>query len=351
MSSALSPIPAQAMVEFLVGLLNTPSPTGYHLEAMNYCETAFSALPLPGLIVQRTRKGALLLTLPGLRDDAPRGLTAHADTLGLMVKEIKPNGRLRTTQVGSYMWTAVEFETVTIRTFDDRRYRGTVLPANPSTHVNRDVATAQRTDVNMEVRLDERTASAADTRALGIEVGDFIFLDPRVEVLPSGFIRSRHLDDKAGVACLYGALRALPEGFVPAQTTHILIANYEEVGHGGSAGLPPLDELLVIDMAAIGDGQASSEYQCSLCVKDSSGPYHYEMNTLLRQLAAAHGIALAVDTYPFYSSDGSAYWRAGGAGITGLIGPGVDASHAYERTHVAALHDTAALIGHYLLRP
>ncbi|MGQ9909344.1 MAG: M42 family metallopeptidase [Candidatus Flexifilum sp.] len=350
MSTALNPIPLQPMVDFLVGLLNTPSPTGYHTEAINYCETAFSALPLPGLMVMRTRKGALLITLPGQRSDAPRALTAHIDTLGLMVRDIKPNGRLRTTQIGGYMWPAVEFETVTIRTFDDRRYRGTVLPTNPSTHVNREIATAQRTEALMEVRIDARTTSAGETRALGIEVGDFIFLDPRVEVLPNGFIRSRHLDDKAGVACIYGALRALPADFVPAQTTYILIANYEEVGHGGSAGLPPVDELLVIDMAAIGEGQASSEYTCSLCVKDSSGPYHDEMNTLLRRLAQQHGIPLVIDTYPNYSSDGSAYWRAGGTGVVGLIGPGVDASHAYERTHIDALRDTAALIGHYLLR-
>lgn len=342
--------PSQATVQFLVGLLNTPSPTGYHIEAINYCETAFGALKLPGLTLHRTGKGALLISITGTDETLPHhAITAHVDTLGLMVKEIKPNGRLRTTQIGGFMWNAVEFETVTIRTFDDRRYRGTVLPANPSTHVNREVATMTRAEANMEVRIDVRTHTAAQTRALGIEVGDFVFLDPHVEVLPTGFIRSRHLDDKAGVAAIYGALDMLVRaGLRPLHTTHILIANYEEVGHGGAAGIPPVSEVLAIDMAAIGDGQASDEFSCSLCVKDGSGPYHHAMNTKLRTLAAQHGIPLKIDIYPYYSSDGSAFWRAGGDAIVGLIGPGVDASHAYERTHVNALRDTALLILRYM---
>lgn len=337
-------------VAFLISLLNTPSPTGYHREAIALCERAFSGLGLHGASITRTGKGALLISVAGERDDAPRGVTAHADTLGLMVKEIKPSGRLKVTQIGGFMWNAVEWEGVTVRTTDDRRIRGTVVPSNPSTHVNRDIATALRTEQLMEVRLDAVTTSAAETQALGIDVGDFVFLDPRVEVSESGFIRSRHLDNKAGVACIYGALAALhAAGLRPAQTTHILISNYEEVGHGGSAGFPPIRELLTIDMAAIGDGQNSDEYHCTLCVKDSSGAYHIDMNEKLRALAAAENIMLKTDIYPYYGSDGSAYWRAGGDAIVGLIGPGVDASHAYERTHRDALRDTSNLISAYLL--
>ena len=249
------------------------------------------------------------------------------------------------------MWNAVEWEGVTIRTHDDQRYRGTVLPSNPSTHVNNKLASAERTADLMEVRIDARTASADETRALGIEVGDFIFLDPRVEVSETGFIRSRHLDDKAGVAAIYGALLALTEaGLTPAQDTTFLIANYEEVGHGGAAGLPmKLAELLTVDMAALGDGQSSDEFSVTICVKDSTGPYHFEMNNKLRRIAAEFDIAAKTDIYPYYGSDGSAYWRAGGDARVGLIGPGVEASHAYERTHRDSLRDSVHLIARYLL--
>ncbi len=338
-----------ATTEFLVGLLKTPSPTGYYLEAMEYTRKAFAQIP--GLTLSTTNKGALVATMQGTSHDAPRGMTAHVDTLGLMVKEIKPSGRLKLALLGGFMWNAVEWEGVTIRTHENQRYRGTVLPSNPSTHVNAKLATAERTQELMEVRIDAKTFSAADTRALGIEVGDFIFLDPRVEVTDTGFIRSRHLDDKAGVAAIYGALLAITQsGLSLAQDTTFLIANYEEVGHGGSTGLPmKLAELLTIDMAALGDGQNSDEYSVTICIKDSTGPYHFEMNNKLRRIAAQFGINAKTDIYPYYGSDGSAYWRAGGDARVGLIGPGVEASHAYERMHKDALLDTTHLIARYLV--
>ncbi|GAB4451669.1 MAG: M42 family metallopeptidase [Anaerolineae bacterium] len=344
-------INVEAMVDFLVGLLNTPSPTGYHVEAIDFVRRAFDALEAPGLEAEITNKGALVLTWKGQARNAPRALTAHVDTLGLMVKEIKSSGRIRATRLGGYMWTAVEFEGVTVRTHDNTRYRGTMLPVNPSVHVNSEISDTKRKEDTMEIRLDARTTSAEETRALGIEVGDFVFLDPRVEVTDTGFIRSRHLDDKAGVAVIYGAVMALKgAGVLPAQDTTILITNYEEAGHGGSSGLPTgLAELLAVDMGAIGEGQATDEFSASICVKDSTGPYHFEMTNKLRRLAAAHEIPAKLDIYPNYGSDGSTYWRAGGEARVGLIGPGVDASHAYERTHREALQHTAHLIARYLL--
>jgi putative aminopeptidase FrvX len=202
----------------------------------------------------------------------------------------------------------------------------------------------------MEVRLDARSNSADETRALGIEVGDFIVFDPRVE-LTNGFVRSRHLDDKACVACLLAAVKALHEaGLQPAQQTTLLFSNYEEVGHGAAAGFPPdLAELVTVDMAAVGDGQASDVFHASICVKDSGGPYHYELSQRLRALAEANGIPHKVDIYPYYGSDGEALWRAGGDVAVALIGPGVDASHNYERTHRDALTATTNWIIAYLL--
>lgn len=344
-------INVEQIVEFLVGLLNTPSPTGYTIEAIDFVQQAFEKLEIADLQFAHTRKGGLLMYWAGEGQEAPRGLTAHVDTLGLMVKEIKGSGRLKTTQLGGFMWGAIEFEGVTIRTFANQRYRGTTLPSNPSVHVNRDIRDAKRTGDSMEIRLDAKVNSADDTKALGINVGDFVFLDPRVEVTDTGFIRSRHLDDKASVASIYGALLALKEtGAKPAQDTYILISNYEEVGHGAANGFPTeLDELLTVDMGAMGDGQSTDEHSVSICVKDSSGPYHFEFTSKLRQLADQHEIPYQVDIYPYYGSDGSAYWHAGGAARVALIGPGVDASHAYERTHKESLEHTTQLIAQYLL--
>ncbi len=349
-------ISTDAAVDFLVGLLNIHSPTGYSLEAVEYCRSAFEALGVPGLTISLNAKGALILTLSGSASNGLSvGLTAHTDTLGLMVKEVKGNGRLKATAIGGIQWAGVEQENVYVRTAENRRIRGTVIPINPSSHVNPNIAKTERNADTMEIRLDERTTSAAQTRALGIEVGDFIFLDPRVEVTETGFIHSRFLDNKAGVAVIYAALLALRDaGAQPAQDTVILIATYEEVGHGGAsgAGLPDgLTELLTIDMGALGDGQNGDEFSVSLCIKDNSGPYHFDMVNKLRRLGREFSIPVRPDIYPFYSSDGSAWWRSGGAGRVGLIGPGVDSSHSYERTHRDSLEHTAHLIARYLLEP
>ncbi|RMG92217.1 MAG: M42 family peptidase [Chloroflexi bacterium] len=337
------------MVDFLVGLLNTPSPTGYTDEAISYVQKAFTDFPFTTTV---TPKGLLVGTWEGERDDAPRAITAHVDTLGAMVREIKKNGRLRMTQLGGWIWTSVEGEGVTIFASNGRQYRGSILPTTASIHAHtRQEHQATRDDTNMEVRIDARTNSEAETRALGIRVGDVIAFDPRVEVTDTGFIRSRHLDDKASVATIYGALLALTEaGLRPKQQTTIHISNYEEVGHGAATGFPPdLSDLLTVDMAVVAPKQESDEFSVTICAKDSAGPYHMGFRRELEELAKQHGIPYKTDIYPYYGSDGEAYWRAGGNVRVGLIGPGVDASHHYERTHRDALKHTAELIAAYLL--
>lgn len=342
-------INVEKMIEFLVGLLNTPSPTGDTDQAIAYVQQAFAELPFPMGI---SAKGFLVGAWPGERQDAPRALTAHVDTLGAMVREVKENGRLRLTQLGGWSWTSVEGEGVTIFASNGQTYRGTILPTSASVHAfTREERNATRDDSNTEVRIDARTSSAAATRALGIRVGDIVAFDPRVELSDNGFIRSRHLDDKACVATIYGALLALADaGLRPKQTTTIHISNYEEVGHGAATGFPPdLVDLLTVDMAVAAPYQESDEYSVTICAKDSAGPYHLGFRRELEALAAANHLAYKTDVYLYYASDGEAYWHAGGNVRVGLIGPGVDASHHYERTHRDALVNTAQLIAAYLL--
>ncbi len=336
------------MIEFLVGLLNTPSPTGDAGRAIQYVQDAFAGLPFETTI---TPKGVLVGTWAGERDDAPRAVTAHVDTLGAMVSEIKENGRLRVSRLGGWDWTSVEGEGVTILASNGQSYRGTILPTVASVHAHdKEERQAKRNNANMEVRIDARTTSDDETRELGIRVGDFVTFDPRVELTETGFVKSRHLDDKAGVAAIYGALSAMAEaGLVPKQRTTIHISNYEEVGHGAATGFPDdLAELLTIDMAVVAPKQASDEFSVGICAKDSYGPYHLDMRRHLESLADDAGIPYQADVYPNYFSDGEAYWRAGGDVRLALIGPGIDASHHYERTHRESIEHTARLIVEYL---
>jgi len=337
------------LVDFLVKLLNIPSPTGFTEDAIAFVEKELSQFQQ--LELSRTRKGALVAKWVGQNDDAPVALTAHVDTLGAMVKDIKPNGRLQLTRIGGLVLNGVETEGCWVHTSKGEKMRGSYMLNMSAAHVYAaKVSETKREEDAMEVRLDVRVSNPKETRELGIEVGDFVSFDPRVE-LTNGFIRSRHLDDKACVANIVAAIKSLVEaGQSPARTVYFHISNYEEVGHGASAGIPSdVHELVTVDMAAIGAGQSSDEYHTTICVKDSGGPYHHGLSNKLRKVADANNIPYKVDIYPFYGSDGEAFWRAGGDVAVALIGPGVDASHNYERTHIDALTATTNWILAYLL--
>ena len=340
--ATLPEVDTNALVRDLVRLLDIPSPTGFTSAAM--LEVAQLLHPL-GVRTRRTPKGALLWTLPGAGGPA-RSIACHIDTLGAMVKEIKPSGRLKLSALGGYDWATVEGAECRLTTFDGRHLTGTVVNVKQSTHVHgpalRDL---KREGDVMELRLDAEAWDADAVRALGVSVGDPVAFLSRPEVTDSGFVKGRHLDNKASVAICLAITRALvgAEAALPGDL-HVFVSNYEEVGHGAAAGIPEETvELLCLDMAAVGEGQTSREDAVTLCVKDSSGPYDADMNRALRTLAAREGIDLVVDIYPYYGSDASAAWRAGGTWRAALVGPGVDASHAFERTHRSALTATAAL--------
>ncbi|MFZ5814786.1 MAG: M42 family metallopeptidase [Bacillota bacterium] len=333
-----------------VELCRIPSPTGFTEEAVAYTEREFAEL---GVQTRRTRKGALIATLPGREQGRHRAVAAHVDTLGAMVKEIKGNGRLKLTKVGGFSGNSMEGEYCLVHKADGTTVSGTILVTKASTHVHGpEHAKQERDEANLEVRLDAKVFSRADVAALGIQVGDFISFDPRTTLTETGFIKSRHLDDKACVAVLFGVAKAVREqGLELAHTTHLFISNYEETGHGAAGVIPPeVDELIALDMAAVGEGQTSDEYSVTVCVKDSSGPYDYELSRRLQRLAAEAGIPYRIDIYPFYGSDASAALRAGGQFKAALVGPGIDASHAYERVHLEALENTARLLLEYLTR-
>jgi putative aminopeptidase FrvX len=346
---ALPQIDTDYLIDFLVRLLNTPSPTGFAEQAIALVENELSNFKQ--LELTHTRKGALVAKWAGQSDASPRALTAHVDTLGAMVRELKSNGRLAITRIGGLLLNAVETEGCWVFTSKGEKIRGSLLVDTASGHVyGPKAAETKRDEEHMEIRLDALTSSVQGSRVLGISVGDFVAFDPRVE-LTNGFVRSRHLDDKACVAVILAAIKALADsGQVPAQTVHFHISNYEEVGHGAAAGIPSdVHELVTVDMAAVGEGQESDEFHASLCLKDSGGPYHHGLSNKLRALAEANGIVYRTDTYPNYGSDGEAFWRAGGDVAVALIGPGIDASHNYERTHTDALIATTQWVLAYLL--
>lgn len=334
-------------VEQTCALLAIDSPSGFTHRAAQY---AMEELKRLGFSPALTRKGGVLVCLnPELPEDNALLLEAHLDTLGGMVTQICGN-RLKLTNLGGMNPNNGEAENVRIYTRDGKVYTGTFQMHNASVHVNGDYSSAKRSYDAMEVVIDEEVSSEDEVRALGIQPGDIVCFDPRTVVTPSGYIKSRFLDDKLSVGILMALAKRMADGKLSTnRRVWLHITVFEEVGHGGSSSVPAgVTDAISVDMGCVGDGLGCKETQVSICAKDSGGPYHYEVVTALMNAAKAAGADYAVDIYPYYGSDVEATLRAGHDLRHGLIGPGVYASHGYERSHKKGVEATLKLLDAYL---
>lgn len=333
------------IVKTIETLVNIPSPSGFTKEVINFVKTEAVNF---GYSCEVSQKGGLVISVKGTGKDT-LGLSAHVDTLGAMVRSISAEGMLKFTLVGGYTMQSIEGSYCKIHTRDGRAYTGTILAKSPSVHSYDDARTLERNEKNMEIRIDEIVKTKEDVLNLGINSGDYISFEANFEYTESGFIKSRHLDDKASVAVLLGMLKDMSEEkLLPQKNLKLLISNYEEVGYGASWIPKEITEFIAVDMGAIGDDLNGTEYAVSICAKDSSGPYDYEMTNQLISLAKENQIEYVVDIFPHYGSDASAAIRGGNDICVALIGQGIHASHGMERTHKSALENTLKLLKAYV---
>lgn len=333
------------IVEQTEKVIGIDSPTGYHYNVQKYLVDTIQAM---GFEVRTLRKGGVIANLGG--EGNPLMMLAHVDTLGAFVHYIKGNGRLAISN-GTLNPNNIETENVRVITRSGAVYEGTIQLENASVHVNPDV-NAERKFTNLEVVLDEDVTSKEDVEKLGICAGDFLAVEPRFQVTEKGYIKSRFLDDKASSGVLLGIAKYVSEhpGCLK-RNVQLFFTTFEEIGHGASAGIPEeIEDLLAVDMGCVGDHLACTEKQVSICAKDSSGAYHFEMTNELIEVAKEHGIDYAVDIYPSYGSDAGAVLRSGKDVRYALIGQGVYASHGYERTHKDGMKQTFELALNYVLK-
>ena len=325
-------------------IINIDSPTGYCNKVINYLETVVKEL---GFNYTKNQKGNLIVDVEG-KSNYTIGLSAHVDTLGLMVRSINSDGTLKFTTLGGPLLNTYNAEYCKVYTREGKVYTGTILSTSPAVHVFPDSRSKELKEDTMCVRLDEVVYSRSDTQKLGIQTGDIIAIDPKFEITEKGYIKTRFLDDKASAFLLLELLRYLKEqNITPENNLKLIFSTYEEVGFGAS-NIPNINEMLAVDMGCIGLDLNCTEEQVSICAKDSGGPYDYDMTSKLIELAKANNISYAVDIYPFYSSDATASLRAGNDIKAALIGTGVAASHGMERTHKHGLENTFNLILGYL---
>lgn len=335
-------------IEYIEKLTSIPSPTGYTKEIMNYLVEELKDM---GYEPMTTNKGSVMVSVKGTDDERQRVVTAHVDTLGAIVRAIKPSGRLKIDLLGGFTYNSIEGENCIVHVAKNgKEISGTILMHQTSVHVYADAATAKRDQTNIEVRLDAKVMNEEQTRMLGIEVGDFISFDPRTVITETGYVKSRHLDDKVSAAIMLNQLRKLKEEAVTLpQTTHFYFSNNEEIGYGANSSIPEKTvEYIAVDMGAMGDDQQTDEYTVSICVKDGSGPYHYELRNFLVELCDKENIEYKLDIYPRYGSDASAAMRAGADIRHGLFGAGIESSHSYERTHKDSIEATERLFEAYI---
>ncbi|MBR8701231.1 hypothetical protein IX317_000547 [Fusobacterium sp. DD29] len=336
------------VLDMAVELINIPSPVGYTHEAIERIGEEFCQLGVKNCTL--TRKGALIAYIEGENNDYKKMISAHVDTIGAMVKRIKPNGRLEMVNLGGVNWAGVEHENVLVHTMDGQDIEGTIVPIKSSVHIYGDEARdLPRNLKTMEIRLDEDVKSKEDVEKLGVRVGDFVSFEPRTVITETGYIKSRFIDDKMCIAQVLGYLKYLKDNNLkPKNGLYVYISNYEEIGHGISVMPEDMDEFIALDIGLVGDEALGDERKVSITAKDNKTPYDVEVRMGLIEAAEMNDIQYTVDVYNRYGSDSSAAVVQGFDFKCGCIGPSVEASHSYERTHIDGVRETIKLLIAYL---
>lgn len=338
------------VMDQLEKLINIDSPTAFTDDCAEYVKAEIEKL---GYSPKMLNKGGVFVDLGGKSDDANGVLLyAHIDTIGALVRHIKPNGRLEMTRIGGGNQNSIEANDVRVHTRDGKVYTGTVQLVNASVHANPAARDAiNRTWDNLEVILDEDVNSAAETLALGIEKGNVVAFDPKFKVTDSGYIKSRFLDDKMLVAIVLGFAKYIKEEKAELlRKVCVHFSCYEETGHGVGGIMPNgISEALALDMGCVGDCTDGNEKSVSICIADLGGPYDVKTTDNLVKAAKLAGIDYSADVYPNYSSDSDEAVSLYDVRHA-LIGPGIYASHGYERGHIDGIKNTFDLLLAYLTK-
>ena len=328
-------------------LVEVPSPTGYYVKANPVLVKIAEEI---GYSVTFDNRNTAYITLDGEDNSKTVLVGAHMDTLGMIVRRIDADGKIRVRQLGGVSYQSFEGETVTVHTRDGREYTGLFACQSHSVHVFDDARTLERDENNMIVILDEKVSSKEEVEALGIRHGDIISVEPRCQFTENGFVKSRYIDDKAAVACCLEVLKFLKENDIkPKYRTIFAFPYYEEIGLGGNYIPEEVSEFIAVDIGLIGPDYDGNEYAVSICAKDNGAIYDYELTSELVNLAEKLGLNYATDIYYRYGTDANQALRAGHNIRAAVFGMAVYCSHGMERTHLDGIENTTKLIAGYLL--
>lgn len=340
-------IDKQYLIDSFKRIINVPSPVGYYVELNPVLEEMAQEL---GLSVARDNRSTTYITVPGKNSEKTIMVGAHADTLGMMVYKIEKDGKLRVRQLGGCNFNNLESETVYVHTRDGRKYSGLFACQSHSVHVFEDARSLERNESTMMIILDQDISSKEEVQALGISNGDFVSIDPRMQLTENGYLKSRFIDDKGAIACVFSVLKYLKENNLqPVHNIIFAIPYNEEIGFGGTYIPDGVSEYLAIDIGLIGPDLEGNEHSVSICAKDNASPYDYTLTNRLVECAKATATKYALDVFYRYGTDANAAMRAGNNLRAAAFGMAVYCSHGMERTHLDGMIGTANILLEYLL--
>ena len=341
-------IDKQHLIHSFERIINVPSPVGYYVELNPVLEEMAQEL---GLSVTHDNRSTTYITIPGKNPEKSIMVGAHADTLGMMIYKIEKDGKLRVRQLGGCNFNNLEGETVYIHTRDGRKYSGLLACQSHSVHVFEDARSLERNESTMMIILDENISSKEEVQALGISNGNFVSVDPRMQLTESGYLKSRFIDDKGAIACIFSVLKYLKEhNLQPAHNVIFAIPYNEEIGFGGTYIPDGVSEYLAVDIGLIGPDLEGNEHSVSICAKDNAAPYDYKLTNRLVECAKATDTKYALDVFYRYGTDANAAMRAGNNLRAVAFGMAVYCSHGMERTHMDGMIGTVNILLEYLLQ-
>jgi putative aminopeptidase FrvX len=326
------------------------SPSGAEREIDRIIEEAFRARADE---VYQDGAGNIVGLVRGERKGPGLAVTGHKDEIGLIVKRVEADGRLRVRNVGgAYPWAMGEGP---VDLIGEREVVTGVLSVGTK-HVSAESsAFAVRQDraltwdlVWIETKLSPEVLAA---KGIGIGTKAVVGRHRKKPLFIGDYVCGYALDCKAAVAIMMSVMDHL-RAARPARDTTFIASAEEEVGGVGATyriGELPVDTAIALEV-----GPVAAEYQTQntgapiLLYQDSVGLYSEVLNRRLESLAQGLGFGIQRACVTSFGSDASITRKAGRVARAACLCYPAENTHGYEICSITGIENTARLLLEYL---
>ena len=290
----------------------------------------------------------------GRSDTAPLHLTAHKDELGLIVKRVEADGRLRVQALGGlypFKWGEGLVDVLA-----DGGGIVTGVLCFGSLHVYEEspiekVKAGREPMVWRNAWIDCKR-SRTELAALGVHAGSKAVpaRSRKAPVVIGDFVCGHALDDKGGVAILIEVASRLAHE-APPQDVYLVISSMEEIGSGSATYATrtiPGDRLIAVEIVpAMPEYDIVNDDRPVILYADSTNVYDEAVANRAAALAHDLGIDVQRGVLTSYGSDASMAKRAGASPSIGLFGFPTENTHGYEIAHLGGIMNCLEMVAAY----